>query len=188
MKRIFIFLGLFVMLFATSANTGGIDHSWVPTIYQPAIVEVEPKPVKMLLDPSELDCMAKNIYFEAAIESTAGKLAVAQVTMNRVRSSNYPDTICKVVKQGKHHANGFPMRDRCQFSWYCDGKSDDPKEPTTYGALYDMAMDLVYGDITVVDITEGATHYHADYVYPAWRKTKTKTIEIEDHIFYRWEK
>ena len=71
---------------------------------------------------------------------------------------------------------------------YCDGKSDEPKEPTTYGALYDMAMDLVYGDITVVDITEGATHYHADYVYPAWRKTKTKTIEIEDHIFYRWEK
>ena len=51
-----------------------------------------------------------------------------------------------------------------------------------------MAMDLVYGDITVVDITEGATHYHADYVYPTWRKTKTKTIEIEDHIFYRWEK
>ena len=47
---------------------------------------------------------------------------------------------------------------------------------------------LVYGDIIVVDITEGATHYHADYVYPAWRKTKTKTIEIEDHIFYRWEK
>ena len=112
MKRIFIFLGLFVMLFATSANTGGIDHSWVPTIYQPAIVEVEPEPVKMLLDPSELDCMAKNIYFEAAIESTAGKLAVAQVTMNRVRSSNYPDTICKVVKQGKHHApiSAVPLR------------------------------------------------------------------------------
>ena len=57
-----------------------------------------------------------------------------------------------------------------------------------YSVLYDMALDLVYGDITVVDITEGATHYHADYVYPAWRKTKTKTIEIEDHIFYRWEK
>ena len=71
MKRIFIFLGLFVMLFATSANTGGIDHSWVPTIYHPAIVEVEPKPVKMLLDPSELDCMAKNIYLEASNESTA---------------------------------------------------------------------------------------------------------------------
>ena len=51
-----------------------------------------------------------------------------------------------------------------------------------------MAADLVYGDITVVDITEGATHYHADYVFPAWRKTKTRTIEIEDHIFYRWEK
>ena len=51
-----------------------------------------------------------------------------------------------------------------------------------------MAFDLVYGDITVVDITEGATHYYADYVFPALRKTKLRTIEIEDHIFYRWEK
>ena len=70
---------------------------------------------------------------------------------------------------------------------YCDGKNDEPKDLTTYENLYNMAVDLVYGDITVVDITEGATHYHADYVFPAWRKTKTKTIEIEDHIFYRWE-
>ena len=70
---------------------------------------------------------------------------------------------------------------------------DDRKAPHALEAharaLYaDPTVDLVYGDITVVDITEGATHYHADYVYPSWRKTKTKTIEIEDHIFYRWEK
>ena len=81
-----------------------------------------------------------------------------------------------------------PIRNRCQFSWFCDGKSDDPKEPTTYARLLDISKDLVYGHLDVVDFTEGATHYHADYVYPAWRKQKKKTVEVADHIFYRWEK
>ena len=142
----------------------------------------------------EAVCLAKNMYYEARNQGLAGQLAVSLVVMNRVKDDRYPNTICEVVEQGpvreswKKNGVFYPIRNRCQFSWYCDGKSDEPKEPTTYGALYDMALDLVYGDITVVDITEGATHYHADYVYPAWRKTKTKTIEIEDHIFYRWEK
>ena len=119
-----------------------------------------------------------------------------------LKDDRYPNTICEVVHQGvlseslgklkvrlfQKSTNISSNTKSLSIFWYCDGKSDEPKEPTTYGALYDMALDLVYGDITVVDITEGATHYHADYVYPAWRKTKTKTIEIEDHIFYRWEK
>jgi len=81
-----------------------------------------------------------------------------------------------------------PIRNRCQFSWYCDGKSDKPKNKKKYKFFLDLSRDLVYGNMQVVDITEGATHYHADYVYPDWRKTKTKTIEVADHIFYRWEK
>ena len=144
---------------------------------------------------TEATCLAKNMYFEARNQGLAGQIAVSLVVMNRVKDERFPNTICGVIEQGpiskwwlKEKGKIVPIRNRCQFSWFCDGKSDDPKEPTTYGALYDMALDLVYGDITVVDITEGATHYHADYVYPAWRKTKTKTIEIEDHIFYRWEK
>ena len=147
-------------------------------------------------------CHAKNMYYEARSQGLAGQLAVSLVVLNRVKDSRYPNTICEVVEQGPvreswktrgkvvpdHERKYFPIRNRCQFSWYCDGKSDEPKDLTTYESLYNMGIDLVYGDITVVDITEGATHYHADYVYPAWRKTKTKTIEIEDHIFYRWEK
>ena len=135
-------------------------------------------------------------------QGLAGQLAVSLVVLNRVKDDRFPNTICEVVHQGpvreswktkgkvvpEESTNIFSNTKPLPVFWYCDGKSDEPKEPTTYGALYDMAMDLVYGDITVVDITEGATHYHADYVYPAWRKTKTKTIEIEDHIFYRWEK
>ena len=139
-------------------------------------------------------CLAKNMYYEARSQGLAGQLAVSLVVLNRVKDKRYPNTICEVIQQGptreswKKNGVFYPIKNRCQFSWYCDGKGDEPKDLTTYESLYNMAVDLVYGDITVVDITEGATHYHADYVFPAWRKTKTKTIEIEDHIFYRWEK
>lgn len=151
---------------------------------------------------SEATCLAKNMYFEARNQGLAGQIAVSLVVMNRVKDERFPNTICGVIEQGPVRESWktrgkkvaeierkyFPVRNRCQFSWFCDGKSDDPKEPITYGRLLDIALDLVYGNLEVVDITEGATHYHADYVFPAWRKTKTKTIEVADHIFYRWEK
>ena len=142
----------------------------------------------------EAVCLAKNMYYEARNQGLAGQLAVSLVVMNRVKDDRYPNTICEVVDQGpvreswKKNGVFYPIRNRCQFSWYCDGKSDEPKEPTTYGRLLDLSLDLVYDDLQVVDFTEGATHYHADYVFPAWRKSKTKTVEIADHIFYRWEK
>ena len=164
-------------------------------------VDVTPQNTMQYLD-KQATCLAKNMYYEARSQGLAGQLAVSLVVLNRVKDNRFPNTICEVVEDGpvreswktkgknvpEHERTYYPIRHRCQFSWYCDGASDEPKEPTTYSVLYDMAMDLVYGDITVVDITEGATHYHADYVFPAWRKTKTRTIEIEDHIFYRWEK
>ena len=142
----------------------------------------------------EAVCLAKNMYYEARNQGLAGQLAVSLVVMNRVKDDRYPNTICEVVEQGpvreswKKNGVFYPIRNRCQFSWYCDGKSDEPKEPTTYGRLLDLSLDLVYDDLQVVDFTEGATHYHAAYVFPAWRKSKTKTVEIADHIFYRWEK
>ena len=150
----------------------------------------------------ETYCLAQNIYFEASTQPTAGKIAVGLVVLNRLLDTRYPNTVCDVVYEGpvveswKTQAKDIPDEERiyipirhmCQFSWYCDGKSDEPKEPTTYGRLLDLSLDLVYDDLQVVDFTEGATHYHADYVFPAWRKSKTKTVEIADHIFYRWEK
>lgn len=143
---------------------------------------------------TEATCLAKNMYYEARNQGLAGQLAVSLVVMNRVKDSRYPNTVCGVVEQGptreswKKNGTYYPIKNRCQFSWFCDGKSDEPKEPTTYKRLLDLALVLVYDDIQIVDFTEGATHYHADYVYPAWRKSKTKTVEIADHIFYRWEK
>ena len=72
----------------------------------------------------QLFWLAQNVFFEAGIESTAGKAAVARVTINRTASQRFPDSVCEVVKQGHKHANGAMKRYKCQFSWYCDGKSD----------------------------------------------------------------
>lgn len=143
---------------------------------------------------SQIECMAQNVYHEARSQGTAGRLAVIAVTSNRVQDSRYPNTICEVVKQGPHRPSWkgtgelIPVRHRCQFSWYCDGKADTVHNTELYNEIRDLSALVVRGDITVIDLTEGATHYHADYVSPDWAKTKTKTIEIEDHIFYRWEK
>ena len=135
---------------------------------------------------SERECLADNIYFEPRNQGFAGWVAVAQVTLNRVRDDRFPNTICEVVKQGLTYESGFPIRDKCQFSWYCDGKSDKILNLEVYDRILGLADYLIPNGY--FDITDGATHYHADYVRPDWAKTKTKTIEIEDHIFYRWEK
>tara|TARA_R100001377_G_scaffold44383_1_gene25285 strand:+ start:84 stop:557 length:474 start_codon:yes stop_codon:yes gene_type:complete len=131
-------------------------------------------------------CLIENIYFEARSQGQAGWLAVAQVTLNRVDDKRFPNTICEVVKQGLTYASGDPIRNKCQFSWFCDGKSDKPKNTKVYNEISEL-VDYI-NDQDLLDITDGATHYHADYVRPSWAKTKTKTTEIEDHIFYRWER
>ena len=137
-------------------------------------------------------CLIENIYFEARGQGQAGWLAVAQVTQNRVDDRRFPNTVCEVVKQGLTYASGDPIRNKCQFSWYCDGKSDKPKNTKVYNEISEL-VNYIYDvkgqpNHELLDITDGATHYHADYVSPAWKKSKTKTTEIGDHIFYRWEK
>ena len=156
------------------------------------------------LHKKQAECLAQNMYHEAKNQGFAGQLAVALVVINRVKDHRFPNTICEVVHQGPvkeswktkgknvpdHERIYYPVRHKCQFSWWCDGIKDTVKklDKDLYDDIYSMSMSLVTGEAKVVDITEGATHFHADYVRPAWRKTKTRTIEIEDHIFYRWEK
>ena len=134
-------------------------------------------------------CLALNIYHEAKNQSFLGQVAVAQVVMNRVKDTRYPNTVCEVVKQGLTYKwkPSLPIKNRCQFSWYCDGKSDIPKNEKAWKKAQDYAYLVLYNRITI-DVTEDATHYHATYVKPSWAKTKTRTTLIESHIFYRWEK
>ena len=135
------------------------------------------------------ECLAKNIYFEARNEPFAGQFAVALVTLNRVHDTAFPNTICEVVYQGIHHADGFPKRDRCQFSWYCDGNSDEVRNKRAWEVVQktaNLAM-LQYSSIKAegLDYTEGARFYHTFEVNPRWSKVYPKVGRIGDHIFYR---
>ena len=138
-------------------------------------------------------CLALNTYHEAKNQSLVGQIATAQVVMNRVEDDRFANTICEVVKQGPTRPSWedpekeYPIKHRCQFSWYCDGKPDVPKNEKAWRKAQDVAF-LVYYNKIQLDVTEGATHYHATYVRPAWAKTKKRTTRIEKHIFYRWEK
>jgi len=146
----------------------------------------------MIVEAATLMCLSMNIFHEARNQPIVGQIAVAQVVQNRVKDSRYPNTTCEVVEQGptreswKRNKVFYPIKHRCQFSWYCDGKSDK----VTDMKAFKLAKTIAYGILSgqVYDITNGATHYHADYVFPAWRTSKTKTLTVGDHIFYRWEK
>ena len=132
----------------------------------------------------ELRCLSLNIYHESRNESTAGQIAVGQVVLNRVKSKFFPSNICSVVYQGVHH-NGFPSKNRCQFSWYCDGKDDEPTNVLAYNKSTEIAQWLIVSNKWLPDLTDGALFYHANYVSPKWNKTKRKTLQIDHHIFYR---
>ena len=126
---------------------------------------------------TEIECLAQNIYFEARSESDLGKLAVGQVVMNRVASKRFPSAICDVVRQG-----GEAKRFRCQFSWWCDGKSDKPSHQKAWQKSMALARDIYWG--RTEDPTDGALWYHADYVDPYWRSAFNEGPKIGRHIFY----
>tara|TARA_R110000868_G_scaffold27797_3_gene105021 strand:+ start:1047 stop:1460 length:414 start_codon:yes stop_codon:yes gene_type:complete len=130
-------------------------------------------------------CLAMNLYHETRGETLAGNIAVGYVTMNRVVDKRYPDTICGVVHQAKYHGWDLvnPIRHRCQFSWYCDGISDNPQDGKAMLESVILAQHIIAG--TVTDISEGATHYHATYVNPYWAEDMFLVLEIDQHLFYK---
>jgi len=139
-----------------------------------------------------IECLAMNMYHEARDQGSAGLLAVTSVVLNRVKDKRFPNTICEVIYEGpmreswKKDGNFYPIRDRCQFSWWCDGRPDEPKNKESYKQLLKIA-ESIYDSTNLVDITDGALFYHADYVRPAWADVKIRTVRIGNHIFYRWE-
>ena len=127
-------------------------------------------------------CLALNIYFEARDQSVDGQVAVTQVAINRVNDPRFPDSHCEVIKEGPVR-NGLPIIGRCQFSWYCDGLRDVPKDQDAYRWAILVAIRVLNEDYE--DLVDGSTHYHADYVSPAWSMEKIVVVKIGDHIFYR---
>ena len=138
-------------------------------------------------------CLAQNIYYEARGSNLADQLAVADVVLNRVKDTRYPNTVCEVVHQGRQRPSWkdpnvmVMVRNQCQFSWYCDGKSDYPRDYDAWANAQQRAyMMLELNDYR--GISQGATHYHADYVNPSWARDFALVGRIGVHVFYRWEK
>tara|TARA_R110001592_G_scaffold150840_1_gene376859 strand:- start:136 stop:549 length:414 start_codon:yes stop_codon:yes gene_type:complete len=135
---------------------------------------------------SAVMCLALNLYFEARDQPVVGQLAVGFSTMNRVADERYPDSVCGVVKQAQYSAwdSKNPIRHRCQYSWFCDGMSDEPKNSKAMLEATILAANIFYGRVT--DISDGATHYHATWINaPYWTEQMTTVFTIDDHIFYR---
>lgn len=125
----------------------------------------------------QIRCLAQNVYFEARGESLLGQRGVAHVVMNRADDHGFPATICDVTKEG-----GEARRDACQFSWWCDGRSDRPTDLTAWKQSFEVALQTYFG--RTVDPTQGALWYHADYVRPAWRRNYVLGPRIGRHLFY----
>ena len=200
MKKFLIFLIVFIasaMMGSiggqSSIVTGDFFYMHPQNTTANGLVEIAETVISksLVVNDKEVTCMAKNIFFEAAVESTAGKLAVAHVTLNRVSSKWFPNSVCEVVYEGPHYTNGtgqqYPVRDRCQFSWYCDGKGDDPREGSRlWEDSQELAKYVLLRQEELPDITDGALHYHASYIdAPKWAKRKKITTKIDTHIFYR---
>ncbi len=143
------------------------DHEWMS----------KPLPATVF-SSAEQKCLAEGIYFEARGEDVKGQAAVAQVILNRVRNPTYPSTICGVVYQNRS------WRNRCQFSFACDGSRPRVRSASHYKVAQEVGMAVTAGKIFIPEVGS-ATHYHATYVHPGWARTMEKMKKIGLHIFYR---
>jgi spore germination cell wall hydrolase CwlJ-like protein len=127
----------------------------------------------------QLECMAMNIYREAGHEPFEGKVAVAQVTMNRVQDGRFGKDVCGVVYQ----KNVVMERVVCQFSWACDSAAKTrPVNTVAYNESYAVAKKVILEGFKL-DVLKDALYYHANYVNPRWPMEKIGSIG--NHIFYR---
>jgi spore germination cell wall hydrolase CwlJ-like protein len=152
------------------ANLGPVEpggHSWA----------AKPLPASVYTE-KEQRCLAVGVYFEARGESVKGQAAVAQVILNRVKNPTYPNTICGVVYQNDD------WRNRCQFSFTCDGIKDRITEQYHWRKAQEVAKAVTEGTIWLPEVGS-STHYYADYVSPRWARSMKKMKKIGRHIFYR---
>jgi spore germination cell wall hydrolase CwlJ-like protein len=128
---------------------------------------------------AQLDCMALNVYREAAGEPFEGKVAVAQVTLNRVKNEDFPDNVCGVV----YERNVFMQKVVCQFSWYCNSANRvRPRNSRAYNESYEVAKKVLLEGFELESVKD-ALYFHADYTSPNW--SYVEVAKIGSHIFYK---
>lgn len=127
----------------------------------------------------QLNCLARNVYYEAGSEPFEGKIAVAQVTLNRTRSGKFPEDICKTIYQ----KNVFYEKTVCQFSWYCDRATTmRPINQKNYEESMTAAKKVLLEGFKLPSL-EHALYFHADYIKPGWQRERV--AKIGRHIFYK---
>ncbi len=146
-----------------------LSRAWVDQ--QPAVAEQK--------RDEQWSCLAEALYFEARGESVKGQFAVAEVIMNRAAHSNFPESVCGVVKQGTESGRKY----QCQFTYNCDGVANKIREADAYERVGKVARMTIDGASSA--LTDGATHYHTKAVNPRWAQQFPRTATIGVHHFYR---
>ncbi|MBI5162465.1 MAG: cell wall hydrolase [Magnetospirillum sp.] len=168
-----------VALALLMAGTGATAHAPPPSPEaEGRLVMLSPRIIRpaLMVAYSEMQCLALNVYFEARGEPESGRVAVAHVTLNRVATAPFPETICGVVRQGGTAAP-------CQFQWYCDGHPDRPRDEAAWQQSLKAAVRALAGGR---DPTGGALYFHHVDVHPAWAaKRYSQTVVIGRHVFFR---
>jgi spore germination cell wall hydrolase CwlJ-like protein len=149
----------------------------------PAVSDLIGRPEAQSVDPTgreplddALTCLARSIYWEARGAGTDAMESVANIVMNRLAHEGFPTTVCEVVKQGQEQGS-------CQFSWWCDGRSDSAFEDEPYAAAKEIARKALNRQLP--DRTGGALYFHHHGVSPSWAQTFVKTGEVADFSFYK---
>jgi spore germination cell wall hydrolase CwlJ-like protein len=171
----YVLLGALVVLGCTDGNggNGAMEPSTVTARAARSLAASEtPR-----FTERDLECLALNVYWEARSDGRDGQLAIAHVTMNRVRAPGFPDDVCSVVREG-----GYARRHRCQFSWWCDGRSDRPSDRKAWSAARALARDVLAG--RTKDPTRGAMYFHRRDVSPAWASSMVRRCTVGAHLFY----
>ncbi len=164
------------------------DPEVVPEMVYLDIYEYEyPKNDIEVLGEENFKCLVLNAYHEARGESREEIAAVTMVVLNRSAHDFFPERLCDVIKQTKTDANGNIILHQCQFSWYCDGKSDYPRDNRAYGRVEYITQQAVTKWINDNDISNGATHFHDKRVNPDWANDFTRVAVIGSHVFYKME-
>lgn len=160
------------------SDFGGRAITVATRVYGDKGSKVQSASLRTVSAAREQRCLAEAIYYEARGESYDGQMAVAEVVVNRARSSVYPSTYCGVVYQGSERTTG------CQFTFTCDGSLDRAPRGVAWQQARTIAFEVMMGFAR--PITHRATHYHTTEVDPIWSGNLVETTRIGSHIFYRF--
>ncbi len=170
---------IFVLLMGLSVIAAFSLLKWAINGKMARTAQMAESDITAELREKQLTCLARNIYYEAGSEPFEGKIAVAQVTINRTESGRFPKDVCQTIYQ----KNVFYERVVCQFSWYCDKAATvRPVHKGNYEESMVAAKKVLLEGFRLPSL-EKALYYHADYVDPKWGKERV--AKIGRHIFYK---